>query len=224
VWTEREGGGLRSARFRRVYRLRPSPRADRRVILWYEDGAPALVEGRHGEGRVLLFTSTLDRDWTDLPIRPGYLPLIQQMVHYLSRVAVHAPRRPIEVGTSVKVRLPESTRELRLVTPTGAERVWTQPELAAKDGAVEVPAPMPGLYRLSAAGADGVLHVLDRESFMANVNPAESDLRKASPAAEQGAGGEHRAARATRRVELWHALGALLLGLILLESFLIRRG
>ena len=61
-----------------------------------------------------------------------------------------------------------------------------------------------------------------RESFAANVDPAESDLRRGklpAVARRRASGG-----RATRRVEIWHLLGALALLTLLGESLLVRRG
>ena len=220
---DRRGGGLRKARFHRVFRLWPAVGSGKRVVLWYDDGSPALVEVKRGEGRVLLFTSTLDRDWNDLAIRPGYLPFAVQMVRYLSGVPMHAPGRSVEVGRSLTLKLPGRTRKLRLVGPAGLEQQWTSRELSGRSS-VEIPVPAAGFYKLSAAGADAVLRALPRESFMANINPAESDLRPARLSGRAGGKSAHATARATRRVELWHGLGALLLLLLLSEGFLTRRG
>jgi len=49
-----------------------SPRGHR-VLLRLVGGAPLLLERRIARGRVLLWTTTIDRDWTDLPLRPAYL-------------------------------------------------------------------------------------------------------------------------------------------------------
>jgi hypothetical protein len=220
IWSEGRGGGLRSARFQRVYRLSPATRVDRKVILWYDDGSPALVESRRGEGRILLFTSTLDRDWNDLPIRPGYLPLVQQMIRYLSRAPSQAPRRSVEVGGSETVPLARGVKQVRLLGPQGIERQWSRAQLADKES-IEVPADLPGFYYLSGGGS--VLRPLERESFVANVDPKESDLRKVT-AAVAGKAAAVAAVRAKQRIELWHGVGIALLLLLLGESFIIRRG
>ena len=57
------------------------PRASRN----YDDGAVAAAERRTGAGRVIVWTSTLDDSWTDLPVKPVYLPLVHQLVSYLAR-------------------------------------------------------------------------------------------------------------------------------------------
>jgi hypothetical protein len=55
-----QGEGLVSARFFKYILLDPvRDTAGRTVILRYESGAPALVEGEVGKGRVLLLTTTL---------------------------------------------------------------------------------------------------------------------------------------------------------------------
>src|SRR5207302_1863543 len=104
------GGGhaiesLMEARFGRYMLLRPTPRssegADKggtQVILSYDTGAPALLDRALQGGRVLLFTSTIDRDWNDLPIQPAFLPLMQQAVRYLSRAPLREPEPPALVG------------------------------------------------------------------------------------------------------------------------------
>ena len=95
-------------------------------------------------------------------------------------------------------------------------------ELVGKPHVV-IPVEQPGFYQLSVAAADTVLHTLERESFMANVDPRESDLRKLGAGAKAPRL-QASVAKATRRVELWHGLGALLLLFLVVESFLIRRG
>lgn len=215
----RAGGGLRKARFTRIFLLHPATRANRRVVMWYDDGSPALVETRRGEGRVLLFTSPLDRDWNDLPIRPGYLPLVQQAVRYLSQSPLAASRRSVEVGVPGELRLPAGTRQVRVAGP-GPQRQWSGAELTGKTK-LSVPVERPGFYKVSVAGTNGVLRQLERESFAANINPLESDPRKRQQPATRASDG--RGALALQRVELWHLLAALVLLLLVMESFLVRR-
>jgi hypothetical protein len=54
------------------------------VLARFDDGAPALVARGVGRGRVLLWTSTLDLFWSDLAIRPVYLPFVHQMARHLA--------------------------------------------------------------------------------------------------------------------------------------------
>ena len=42
------------------------------TLLAFDDGMPALVARNVGAGRVLLFGVSVDADWSDLPLRPGF--------------------------------------------------------------------------------------------------------------------------------------------------------
>ena len=87
----RGGGRLPSARVFGYHRA--EPREGAAVLARFEDGSPALVESGAGAGRVLLYTSTLGMTWSDLPLTPAYLPLVQQMVRYLGEREVSAWHR-----------------------------------------------------------------------------------------------------------------------------------
>lgn len=68
---------------RRVMTVDPPSDPEVQVLLTYADGVPALLERRIGNGRVLLWTSTLDLDWTNLPLQAIYMPLVQRMTAWL---------------------------------------------------------------------------------------------------------------------------------------------
>ena len=48
------------------------------VIARLDDGAPLLVERVAGGGRVLMWASSLDAQWTDAPFHPLWVPLVHQ--------------------------------------------------------------------------------------------------------------------------------------------------
>ena len=54
------------------------------VLARFTDGNPALAERREGQGRVLLFTSDLDRRWNDFPLNPAFVPFVVEAVRYAS--------------------------------------------------------------------------------------------------------------------------------------------
>ncbi|HEX5418385.1 MAG TPA: BatA domain-containing protein, partial [Gammaproteobacteria bacterium] len=72
---------LRSAKFFRYVALTPTP--DDHVLVELENGAPLLIERQLGSGQVLLFTSTLDREWNDLPVQPVFVPFIAGLANQL---------------------------------------------------------------------------------------------------------------------------------------------
>ena len=72
------GGGesLRSALFRRYLRLEGSAKN----LLVLENGDPLLSWAEVGKGKIYFFASSADLDWTDLPLKGGYLPLIHGLL------------------------------------------------------------------------------------------------------------------------------------------------
>lgn len=70
-------------RGRRVMTVEPPVGDDVRVLLTYEGGIPALLERRIGNGRVLLWTSTLDLGWSNLPLQAIFMPFVQRITGYL---------------------------------------------------------------------------------------------------------------------------------------------
>ncbi|MGH7135902.1 MAG: hypothetical protein ACREHD_09190, partial [Pirellulales bacterium] len=55
------------------------------VLMRADTGSPLLLEKPFGKGRVMLFASTCDRDWTNFPVRPAYLPWVYRLVGYLAQ-------------------------------------------------------------------------------------------------------------------------------------------
>lgn len=84
VFSGPRGGDFTAARFLRARPLNVTAREDVTVLARFDDGSVALAEKRYGEGRVLLWTSTLDAFWNDLALKPVYLPFVHQLVRYAS--------------------------------------------------------------------------------------------------------------------------------------------
>jgi hypothetical protein len=85
-----------------------------RVVARYTSGAPALAE-RAGPapstrvndpslrgGRVLLFTSDVDRRWNDFPLHPSFVPFTQEVARYLGA-------RPAPVAAYLVADVPAGT-------------------------------------------------------------------------------------------------------------------
>jgi len=94
IWNDPASGTLGSAHFYRAFELKPAPSKVRpaqssadakqeeagvpQVILTYADGSPAVMERTWGLGRVVLFSSTADTAWNDLPVRLAFVPLVHR--------------------------------------------------------------------------------------------------------------------------------------------------
>ncbi|MEC7519744.1 MAG: VWA domain-containing protein [Myxococcota bacterium] len=147
------------------------PNAD--TLLRFEDDSPALVVGAHGDGRVALTATSLGDDWTTLPYRPGFLPLVARLARRLAPRA-STPDAPIAPGASLALRPPAGVVRMRVSGPGG--------ELADVRGADLEDALQledtvrAGVYRVQVATADRPLHEEPRLAFLVAPPPEESDL------------------------------------------------
>jgi hypothetical protein len=220
----KDAPGLREARFTKVMLLGPTTRVDeRKVLARYTNGAAALVEARSGNGRLMFFTSTVDRDWNDLVIHPGYLPLMQQAVRHLARKQNRRDKEAVLVGRSTVVRVESDDTRIEIHGPSGIRTVLEGDALTGRKTVRFSETLAPGFYRVHATDENGNQHHRPETDFAVNLDPRGSDLRPVADDMLPTSGGAtigKPAATHKRRVELWHAIAVGLLLLLLTESIL----
>ena len=175
-----------SVTFKALWRVEADPEA---VVMRASTGAPLLCEKAFGKGKVMLFASTADRDWTNFPIRPAYLPWVHRLVAYLAQGAA-APQAFHHTGDAVPLSLPGDTPGPVLVKkPNGVVGAATT---GGEDGnrLVFTDTALPGVYTVLAADGQGAAG-----RFAVNVPGAESRLRYLDDALAEGAGAADPAAR-----------------------------
>ncbi len=103
----------------RVHGYFRTPSANGSKLLTLANGDPLLVEKKIGSGHLLLFTTAADRDWSDLPFKTAYLPLVQSLVIYLSSDKRGSVDTGITAGAKKTFHLPPSFvgKKLRIVRP-----------------------------------------------------------------------------------------------------------
>ncbi|MGH9769961.1 MAG: BatA domain-containing protein [Blastocatellia bacterium] len=134
------------------------------VIARFEDGSPALIEATRGSGKLLLFTSTLDASWNDLPLTPIYLPLVRQMTRHLGEREERAWNRVGETFTAA----PAKDGNPPAVDAPNGERITDRKQ--TNTGELIIAAREPGFYRLRYTGNSDFAAV--------NLDGKESDLTK----------------------------------------------
>lgn len=60
------------------------------VAARFDHGAPALLDRSHGAGRIVLFTTDLDRRWNDFPVHPAFVPFVLESVRHVASRAAEA--------------------------------------------------------------------------------------------------------------------------------------
>ncbi|MGF1450327.1 MAG: BatA domain-containing protein [Opitutales bacterium] len=100
-----------SSRFNEQARANAGPPA---AVLRFEDGSPAVMERRWGQGRVIAFSSTASTRWNDFPLRAVYLPFVHRTVGYL--LQRQGERLNLSVGQPLVVNLDDRllNREARI--------------------------------------------------------------------------------------------------------------
>ena len=215
-----ESGRLASANVIGYFRSEPNQNAA--VLARFEDGSPALIEGRTGKGRVLLFTSSLGPSWNDLPLTPLYLPFIHQMVRY---AGTREENPWYGLGQTFTVSKGKESAPPAIDTPAGARLSESR---LTPDGDLLVTAQEPGFYRLrysdrpgftavNTDGAEGDFSKLNFQEFMAGVTGGAGSAE--GSAANGGLSNEE----VEGRQKVWWSLLLVALLLLLLESFLARR-
>ncbi len=216
---------LADAKFFKISLLGPTTStADRKVLARFTNGAAALIEASIGAGRTLLFTSTLDRDWNDLPIHPGFLPLLQGSARHLARKHAAFGETDHFVGSSVVLPTAD-LRKLEIRGPGGLDAVFEGDRITGRSSVRFGRTDRPGVFRVIGTDLTGGAHERDELGFVVNVDSRGSDLTPAAGAAlpTSGTGADGEPADESRRVELWHALAAALLLLLLAEGLLVQR-
>lgn len=73
---------LESPQFYFVAKMKIKPQQN--AIIEFSNGDPFLVEADFGQGKVLLFTSAIDPNWSDLYLKGLFVPLMNRSVMYMS--------------------------------------------------------------------------------------------------------------------------------------------
>ncbi|HEY7221550.1 MAG TPA: BatA domain-containing protein [Candidatus Binatia bacterium] len=107
---------IKSARVWGYFRI---PAAGRAPLITLANGDPLLLEQNIGAGRIVMMASSADRDWTDLPLKTVYLPLIQSLAQYLAGGNRGALDGGIAVGATKEITLPPALvgKNLRVTKP-----------------------------------------------------------------------------------------------------------
>ena len=134
-------------------------------------GNPFLANMSFGRGEVFMFAVSADREWSDFPLSPFYLPMAHQLVQYAAGVGVFTPCLWTTESLPLQEYLPEATRESALKNPDG-ELVSVRS--AVVDGQTVLQAEgltVPGIYSVSAP-TDRTA----RPGLAFNMSRTESDL------------------------------------------------
>jgi len=216
----------------------PSDADSVRVLARWNDPerSPAILERVVGAGRVLLWTTTADREGSDWPVEPSFVLAVREAVMNASRPS--ARDRTLAAGEPISKRIATSREitDARLEPPgAGEPRALTAVPLEAgpefPDGpgyALEIEdSRQAGLYRLSwvegalgpqtdlyavnPAPAESVLERIETEKLRERLAPLDPEIIRIPPGSDESFAPKGR--------ELWKEGLGLLAALLVVEPF-----
>ncbi len=175
VFSTPRSGDLTAPRFFRYRPLGIGP--DTSVLARFDNGDAAMAEHRLGEGRVLVWTSTLDTFWNDFARNPIYLPFVHKTVEYLADY--DPPTAALTAGQVLDLSAYPAAAELDVSSPNlvvrnpSADRVDTGGD--GRPGFIDLREQ--GFYEIRDTDAPGTAPVL----VAVNVDLSESNLEQVDP-------------------------------------------
>jgi len=121
-----------------------------RVLARLDDGEPLLAERKVEDGRVFMLGTSAHVDWSNLPLRPIFMPLLVRLTLHLADA--EQVRRQTVAGSSLVLPLDEGRRPLavEVIPPTGETlRLPTDDQPGAEENAFRYDdTHQVGVYRL----------------------------------------------------------------------------
>ena len=164
-------GDFASARFYGYRSVAPAQNVQ--TLARFDDGQAALLERRVGTGRVLMWTSTLDTAWSDLALKPVFVPFVHRVVQYLGAYRQPKPWRTVGDVVDPALQAPAHGADVSRValTPSG-QRISLD-----GDGPEVLELAEQGFYEFRNQLRESEKPVV----VASNINLAESDLASVDP-------------------------------------------
>ncbi len=230
LFNDPRNGSFSDAQIRMWFRMQERTRAAgapaATTLAKLDSGDIFLAEKPFGEGRVIACAVPCDADWSNLPMRPFYLPLMQRLSVYLASTIF--PPRNLDVGKPVVAFLgaADAGKKVMLAKPDGAT-IEVSIVKKGDRGVVEfAKTQQPGLYTLTLPDGSPIHYVVNasrRESDLAKLTDKEiAEFAREHGVALVSSGGEFKQLDHTRRfgMEFWRPLLWALLALIFAELWL----
>jgi hypothetical protein len=174
---------VNSAQFFAYMNVEAKPGAS--VLAKYEDGSPVIVESSKDDHGMLVFNSTVDSRWNDLPYKPSFLPLFQEMIRYLSRY--NETRGWYQLGEGIPVTAGVANATAAVIDPKGERQ--SLGDIVAGQSKFFTPA-MPGFHEIRVGpdtrmiavnppSSEGNLETMPPEDLIASVQRTQGETQQA---------------------------------------------
>jgi hypothetical protein len=199
-------------KFYQAIRVAPG---DARVVARLSDQTPLLLDQQAGQGRILIFTSTLDNIANDFPLHASFVPFVEQASRYLGRL--DAGPAGVTVGSFAELRDTKAKgAAVEVIDPHGASAL----SLAEGASAENIQFTESGFYEIDRpTGPETVAVNADRHESDLALAPQETlTLWENTAQGSSGAGGTSESGQ--RDLSLWWYVMIAVLALAVAESLL----
>jgi hypothetical protein len=175
LFNDQRNGRLSDGEVQTWFKLGSAPNTNSPVTILasLDSGDPFLVEQSLGEGRVLYCNTSADTDWSNLPTRPFYLPLMQSLVTYLAST-INPPRNLAVGKTLLAFAARGDIGKRAIITAPSGKRAEVPIARRNDRGAVEFAGTaQPGIYTVTLPD-NTLLH------YVVSAPREESDLARLS--------------------------------------------
>lgn len=172
VFRAPRSGDFSTARFYAYRSVTAAPNTQ--VLARFDAGTPALVERKVGSGHVMLWASTLDLSWSDLPLKPVFLPFVHRSMVHLANYTEPTPWLTIGQVFDPDASNAKAQATGRLALTPSGKRLPLEDEGSS---AQVLELTEQGFYEIRGQKANSDVTIV-----ASNVDPAESDLTTLDPA------------------------------------------
>jgi len=151
-------------RFEGYWAVDAAPDAD--VLMQFDNSSPAFLERAYGQGNVLMFASSLDTEWNNLPLQGMFLPFIHESIRYLAQASTK--ERAYRIGNLIDLSDVTANAAITVTGPSGEA-------LGLNQGGNSLMPKVVGF--LTVEGLQTPLY------YAVNANPEESNLERMAPSA-----------------------------------------
>lgn len=210
--------GLRPVKF--FLHARVEPREGDAVPMLLGNGDPLLVEHALGRGRAMLFASSLDNVWNNLPLTAVYVPFVAEAAHYLT--GAEAAQGAAVLGDALELGRRRGGGSAVQVSDPAGEQVLTLSDTVRRE---TLALDAVGFYEISGGRRAELVAVNPdaRESDLRQVEADRLDLWRSTAGAAASQAGPGAPPPEVPPWRLWRLGLALLAGIVLLESFVGNR-
>ncbi len=194
------------------------------VLARLNDQTPLVLEQSIGEGKVLVFASTFDKESNDLPLHAAWVPFVEQTAVYLGGGTEQPVNLPVDSYVELRSAQSKGAAAAEVLGPDGKRLLSLEEAASAKNFEVT----RVGFFELKTANGRQSLiaaHSDRRESDLSVIPKETLELWQATGSSDQsGAGSSGQDSQDQKRPwSLWPILLLLLLGVAAAESIVADR-